>query len=267
MPPLKSLLRQTVHSAGGMQVFRFFNVNGVRILMYHHFSPDTTALEWQCKHIRTHYQPISMDSLADGLNADKRLPRNALVITIDDGYRDFLKYGYPVFRKFELPTLVYLVSGYVDGALWLWWNQIEFAFLHTRQQSFSLELAGATSLNLSFKTDAERLAAGKTVAEVLTRVDDSERLRLVKLIPELLEVEIPTSPPEQCAPLNWAKLRELAQNGVDFGAHTKTHPILSRIQDPAAQREEIEGSRVRLEQELGKPLRHFCYPNGSRVRL
>ena len=55
----------------------------------------------------------------------------------------------------------------------------------------------------------------------------------------------------------------MSREGVEFGAHTKTHPILSCIQ-PEEQREEIEGSKRRLEEELGRSVVHFCYPNGRR---
>ena len=264
MPALKALVRQSVHAIGGMQVFRFLNQNGVRILMYHRFPADTKALDWQCNHIREHYLPISLELVAESLQSGRPLPANALVITIDDGYRDFFLYGYPAFRKFELPTMVYLVSDFVDGRIWLWWNQIEYAFQQTQRKAISLKVTGSGPLDFSFDTGEQRMAVARTVAESLTTVDDSERLGLLKLIPQLLEVEIPTSPPERWAALSWNEVRTLAQNGVDFGAHTKTHPILSRITDPGRQREEIEGSKIRLEQELGRPVRHFCYPNGSR---
>ena len=263
MAALKSVLRQSVHSVGGMPVFRYLNRNGVRVLMYHRFPHDTKALEWQCDHIRAHYQPISLELFAESLQSGKPLPTNAVVITVDDGYRDFLLYGYPVFREFDLPTMVYLVSDFVDGTIWLWWNQIEHAFQQTQIKSISLNI-DSMPRDFSFETPDQRMTVARTIAESLTRVEDSERLKLLELIPHLLEVEIPTSPPEQWAALTWDEVRTLSQDGVDFGAHTKTHPILSRIKDPALQQEEIEVSKIRVEQELGRPVRHFCYPNGSR---
>jgi peptidoglycan/xylan/chitin deacetylase (PgdA/CDA1 family) len=57
-------------------------------------------------------------------------------------------------------------------------------------------------------------------------------------------------------------VRDLARNGVEFGAHTKTHPILSSIHDSKELQTEIKESKQRVEQELGKPVIHFCYPNG-----
>jgi peptidoglycan/xylan/chitin deacetylase (PgdA/CDA1 family) len=68
--------------------------------------------------------------------------------------------------------------------------------------------------------------------------------------------------PEYAA-LTWDEVRRLAGAGVEFGAHSKTHPILPLVEDEASIEEEIVGSKTRLEQELGRPAIHFCYPNGD----
>jgi peptidoglycan/xylan/chitin deacetylase (PgdA/CDA1 family) len=50
--------------------------------------------------------------------------------------------------------------------------------------------------------------------------------------------------------------------GVEIGAHTRSHPILSQLPDDAALEEEIGGSARRIEEMTGRAPRHFCYPNG-----
>jgi peptidoglycan/xylan/chitin deacetylase (PgdA/CDA1 family) len=50
---------------------------------------------------------------------------------------------------------------------------------------------------------------------------------------------------------------------VEFGAHSKSHPILPLVEDEALVEEEIGGSKARVEQELGRPAIHFCHPNGD----
>ena len=52
------------------------------------------------------------------------------------------------------------------------------------------------------------------------------------------------------------------QFGVNFGAHTCTHPILSKITFSEALYE-IKASKRRLEEMLQKEIRTFCYPNGA----
>jgi peptidoglycan/xylan/chitin deacetylase (PgdA/CDA1 family) len=53
-----------------------------------------------------------------------------------------------------------------------------------------------------------------------------------------------------------------AQPAFEIGAHTMTHPKLSRIDDDAA-REEITISKHTLENWIGKPVNSFCYPFGD----
>jgi peptidoglycan/xylan/chitin deacetylase (PgdA/CDA1 family) len=58
------------------------------------------------------------------------------------------------------------------------------------------------------------------------------------------------------------QVRALAAMGMDVGAHTATHPILTEIDLPAARREILEG-KARLESLTGRPVRVFAYPNGE----
>ena len=59
-----------------------------------------------------------------------------------------------------------------------------------------------------------------------------------------------------------AHIREWLALGHEIGAHTLTHPHLTQL-SPAAAREEITASKKKLEDLLGRPVRHFCYPYGE----
>jgi peptidoglycan/xylan/chitin deacetylase (PgdA/CDA1 family) len=54
----------------------------------------------------------------------------------------------------------------------------------------------------------------------------------------------------------------MAKHGVEFGAHTRSHPILSRLSNRAEIADEVGGSKRRIEEELDGEVLHFCYPNG-----
>jgi peptidoglycan/xylan/chitin deacetylase (PgdA/CDA1 family) len=60
--------------------------------------------------------------------------------------------------------------------------------------------------------------------------------------------------------LTWAQAEELRRDGVEFGAHTRTHASLRGIR-PQQLEDEVAGSRTDLEARLG-PVRHFAYPYG-----
>jgi peptidoglycan/xylan/chitin deacetylase (PgdA/CDA1 family) len=60
-----------------------------------------------------------------------------------------------------------------------------------------------------------------------------------------------------------AEIIQLARGGlIEIGAHTMTHPILSRLPIDE-QRSEIRDSKIHLENILSKPVIGFAYPNGS----
>ena len=58
-----------------------------------------------------------------------------------------------------------------------------------------------------------------------------------------------------------AFIERLHAAGVEIGAHTQSHPILSKISDADARRE-IGESKSRLEAIIGAPVTTFAYPNG-----
>jgi peptidoglycan/xylan/chitin deacetylase (PgdA/CDA1 family) len=48
---------------------------------------------------------------------------------------------------------------------------------------------------------------------------------------------------------------------IEVGAHTMTHPVLSRL-SLADQQDEIQQSKSRLEELIGRPVNSFAYPHG-----
>lgn len=62
-------------------------------------------------------------------------------------------------------------------------------------------------------------------------------------------------------PVSWDALRRMADEGLDLGSHTWSHPDLRTVDGTDLTRE-IRGSRGELEARLGHPVRSFCYPRG-----
>jgi peptidoglycan/xylan/chitin deacetylase (PgdA/CDA1 family) len=63
-------------------------------------------------------------------------------------------------------------------------------------------------------------------------------------------------------PLSWEQVKEMHAQGIEFGSHTLTHPMLSQV-SPDVARREIAESRRQIEDRLGVPARFFCYPRGD----
>lgn len=61
--------------------------------------------------------------------------------------------------------------------------------------------------------------------------------------------------------LSWVEIREMRDAGIDFGAHTITHPDLTSLDDTTMDYE-IKRSKEIIEMNLGVPVSSFAYPYG-----
>lgn len=64
------------------------------------------------------------------------------------------------------------------------------------------------------------------------------------------------------SPLSWSHIKEMHRNGVEFGAHTVSHPRLSACSRGVIQTE-LKCSKDRLEEVLGSPVTTIAYPFGQ----
>lgn len=59
------------------------------------------------------YTPIFMHELSQGLNGEIALPDKPIVLTFDDGYRDFYTDVYPILLAHRVKATNYVISGFV----------------------------------------------------------------------------------------------------------------------------------------------------------
>ncbi len=261
------MARTFLHQGGGLQGVRFWNRRGFRILMYHDFPAVPglqEALAKQCAHIARNYEVVSLTYIGRHLREGRPLPKNALAVTVDDGNRDFLLNGYPIFNSHKIPVTVFVVSGFLDQQLWFWWDQVMYLMGKSPRTSFEFSLApGQPPRQFSIATPEERQRATTTITEALKALSTDDRHKaLHEELENILHVKLPMEPPPHMAPMTWSEVRHLTENGVDVGAHTVTHPVLSRIKDHDQLIREVAESKKRIEEELHRPVLHFCYPYG-----
>jgi len=69
------------------------------------------------------------------------------------------------------------------------------------------------------------------------------------------------------APNRVGELRQLAEAGVEIGAHTRTHVDLGRLRDTDRLFDELVTARNELEAALSVPIRYFAFPFGMHRNL
>ena len=110
---------------------------------------------------------------------------------------------------------------------------------------------------MALSTTIDRKRAYRLVKEPISRMPRDLRDGTIAEIAEELEVAPPTD-----RMLSWAEVKTMQAQGIEFGAHTRSHPMLARIPEAEAL-DEIRGSRADLRRELGIEAPPFCFPAGS----
>ncbi len=258
--------RWTLRSRRGFPALRRRRHKCFQVLTYHRvtdggdsFLPGTpvAAFERQMAFVAAHYRVCSLETAVTAMLAGD-LPDRALVITFDDGYRDNYVRALPVLQRHALPATVFLATGSIGTGRVLWHDRVFRAFRETPARALSGFAGNGRTWPL--ETPEQREQARDAVLAVLKTLGEEQRLETIARLTQALEIGDVEQVPGLM--LGWDEVREMSRAGIEFGSHSVTHPILSRIPAERARQEVFESKAV-LERELGRPVRAFAYPNGQ----
>lgn len=271
MPQMKRVdrLLDILLKAGVLQRLRRFLPNVVTVLNYHRvaelkdheYKPNISAspasFERQMEYLSKHYNVITCDELTACLKGGAALKPHSALITFDDGYFDNLSAACPVLRKYGLPAVIFLATDYIGGNAPFFWDCAAYCFSMTDLNAAELPVTGRAS----WTNRAERERMMNRWVNKIKRLPNAQRIEALEKLPGALGVNIPVDAFKGLY-LTWDQVRELTRNNIQMGAHTASHPILTRVSLEIV-REELEGSRRKIENELGLPVKSFAYPNGQ----
>lgn len=284
MPMLETMLR-----AGQWLKSRL--LPGALILLYHRVAELPSDPQLLCvtpRHFAEHLEilkkrqrPVSLaemdQALGEGVQA--RFP---VVITFDDGYVDNLYQAKPILERYDSPATVFVTAGQVDSKKEFWWDELERLLLRSGTLPESLRLtvdgnAMSWQLDGAVPYDEQRYrdwnvelqgnptsrhTLYRSLSQLLRPLAESERQRVIDELQAWAGVEREGRLTHRV--LCPEEILRLAEGGlVNVGDHSLTHGTLSSLSVPA-QRAEVEESKRRLEKILGRPVKSFAYPFGSR---
>lgn len=262
---------KAAYETGVWSLWGKVNPSRLTVLNYHRiadptgpdafFTPNISAtpemFSSQMDHLQQYYKVISLADLNRAIYNGKPLPPNAALITFDDGYLDNYQYAFPELKKRSFPAVIFLATGFIGNSSPFYWDLIADVFSKTKLNNFSDPALG----ELAWAGEREAAKTTKQVVEALKKLDEkSKRQTIERLVNELGGGGY--APDFSHLFMSWDQARELANNGIEMGAHTVQHPILTRVSLDQA-RDEIMGSRDRIQDELGRPVTGFAYPNGQ----
>ena len=233
------------------------------ILIYHRVLPepdpmrpdevDAGKFEWQMKLMSESFKVMPLSEACRALD-DGALPARAACITFDDGYADNADIAVPILKKLGLHATFFIATGFLNGGRM--WNDTVIEAIRMANGS-GLDLLDVGLGQWKIESMTQRSNAARNLIYKLRHLEFDTRLEKVKAV----ELRVGGRLPDTLM-LTTEKLRYIADQGMEIGAHTVNHPILTRLDNERAV-EEIVESKSHLERMTGIPVNLFAYPNGK----
>lgn len=195
------------------------------------------------------YAFVSLDELTDNLNESK-LFNKLLCITIDDGYKDNLTYGYPIFDSYRVPFCIYVCTSFPESTHNMWWFALEDYILADNHINSTQSISQKEILFLELRTKIIQNSSSYTDSmEICQKLGMAYNPRIYDHLT-----------------LSWEDINLLAKNPlVTIGNHTHTHPVFNRLTMQDVSNDILKAKKLFNKYNLDP--KHFAYPFGSQVEV
>jgi peptidoglycan/xylan/chitin deacetylase (PgdA/CDA1 family) len=206
---------------------------------------------------------VSVRSMVESQRNNEMLKGHA-AITFDDGCEDFIANAVPVLVNSDVPATIFVTTGYAGQRFW--WDEVS-NLLRPRDRMVNrlvIDFSGTVGRReFSNLTDHDTAAnTVRLICDELLFLDADMRAPIIEQVRE--QIGLDSEPSGIPSALSAEQLAALRANPVlEVGAHSITHPVLTKL-DENAQRREIQGSKALLDAlDRKRPVTGFSYPNGA----
>lgn len=258
---------------GVNNIFRVINKKKYVILWYHGISNRnikfsyrhvaSNLFENQVKYLRDkNYTFVTLTELVKILKINKKLSQRYAVLTFDDGFKDVVRYGYPIMQKYKAKGCFYIVSDIIGKDELLWTDYLDVLIRKYSNKNFKFHFKN-NLYSYSLKNEREIKQTISDITGKLRSISNTDRLNYLKEFKPPNKLSELGNVPFEYLIASWEDIISLDDKILEIGCHTKSHPNLDTLSDSKEFRDEIYESKIDIETKLNKEIKHLCYPAGA----
>jgi hypothetical protein len=207
---------------------------------------------------------VSLETIADLYARAEAIPENTISVTFDDGWLDNYTNAFPALKKYQIPACIFLPTKFINTENWFWTDLLSLSLANLRKTKASLANIGLSSIQeariskaLAADNEEEFLDCLELCILEFKKIEETSRSSIINSL-----VEESSTKPKKRLFLNWEEAQEMEEHGIQFGNHSHSHQMFSRLTKDEISRE-LEISKTHLKLNLKNPLDIFCYPEGD----
>lgn len=243
----------------GLLILYYHGVTKKNIDVYDWCFQDYAKFEKQIYYLKENFDILPLYKAVQ-LLIEGKIKKTTVAITFDDGFQNNYDVAFPLLRELKIPVTIFLTTGLVDKERTIWFCELNDILTATLSKEINFYGAKYNISDNIRKANISALLQGKLKELHPDEIENN----LLKIKKELSAESIKYNMNNNFKILDKNSILEMNDSGlIDFGAHTHTHVILSKLSNEK-QFEEISKSISEVEKLTGKPCRVFAYPNGRK---
>jgi peptidoglycan/xylan/chitin deacetylase (PgdA/CDA1 family) len=207
-------------------------------------------------------QPVTLSDVRSAMLGGRPLPRRAVLITFDDGYRNVYTHAAPVLQRYGVPAVVFLSTGYIDTDCLYWYDEVRQRLDRWPMREIEMPSDGSTP---AWPADLRtREALARKIRGECKQIPNRRRLEYIGYLRAQMSEPLQLSAEQHhiLDPMSWQEANKLLDMGFEIGSHTVTHPILTNLTAEELTAELVE-SKAEIERRTARTCYSLAYPNGT----
>ena len=230
-------------------ILMFHQVNNNKTLYYPAMS--TEAFRDLCKYIKQHYEVISISKIKEHFSNSSK---PAAIISFDDGHYDIMQNAYPILSELGLPFNINIDTEILETG-----KPQDYVRVYDILNNSDIDIYQNPKL-FNKKIAINRQDPMQTENE-FTELLSSLSIKQKRDLTDDLALKAGVDETTYSKMLSIEDIKFLNEQGVEFGSHSHTHPILTEINQEEIYYE-LKHSKQILENILNKEIKTLAYPNG-----
>lgn len=182
--------------------------------------------------------------------------KNSCFITFDDGYKDYLDYAYPILKKHNIPSSIFVLPHQISNNGYIWTSAVTFLVKHYPFSEIK-DFLKQHSIIISENNQLDFFKLNLEITKLLCDMVHADRTRIIdslrnKFVADnrIIENEL----------LSFDELKKFDPTLTHIGSHSLTHPSFKKETNASFIESELKDSKAIIERELGREVISFAFP-------
>ena len=84
--------------------------------------------------IANKYHPVTAEEVLEAASGNRKLPPYAVLVTVDDGYRDFKNHIWRIAKPYGIRPVLFVPTAFIGSGVF-WWDQLYDALHRTNLEA------------------------------------------------------------------------------------------------------------------------------------